>query len=95
MEKFRKNTMSLGELFIAFFDYFAAFDWQDQVVQVRSSAPLWKLDKEWHRSTMSIEDPFDLSHNLVAGIRLASKFIVNFGSILICLFRFFVHFQVY
>ena len=75
MKNFRKNNMTLGELYVAFFDYFGSFDWQDQVVQIRSPAQLWKFDKEWHRSSMAIEDPFDLAHNLVAGVRLSTKFI--------------------
>lgn len=95
MKKFRKNRMTLGELYIAFFDYFGAFDWQDQVVQIRSPAKLWKLDKYWHRSAMTIEDPFDLSHNLVAGVRFASKLTKKLNQLNVFDFRCFMYLQVY
>ncbi|KAI6190570.1 Nucleotidyltransferase domain protein [Aphelenchoides bicaudatus] len=77
MGNFRKNGMSLGQLFTAFFDYYNIFDWQDQVIQIRNSSSLYKFDKEWTRSTVSIEDPFELPHNLVGGIRTSDYLIIR------------------
>lgn len=72
-KKFCKNKMSTGELFIKFFDYFGSFNWSDEVVQIRTKSKLFKMDKDWHRSPITIEDPFDLTHNLTACIRSSSK----------------------
>lgn len=73
IKKFRKNKLSVGELFISFFAYFDDFDWKQQVIQIQSPINLYKLDKEWQRSPLAIEDPFDLSHNLSSGVRLPSN----------------------
>lgn len=81
VKKFCRNTMSPGELFTAFFDYYGAFDWKEEVVQIRSPKSLYKVDKEWNREIMAIEDPFDLSHNLVGGIRRQSKLVTLFVSL--------------
>jgi len=69
--KFLRNFMSLGELFVGFFEYFGQFNFRDEVVQIRVHDKLWKMDKEWQRSAIAIEDPFDLNHNLTAGVRWA------------------------
>ncbi|WKX98874.1 hypothetical protein Q1695_014056 [Nippostrongylus brasiliensis] len=67
IEGWSKNKRTLGELFIGFLDYYARFDFGTQVVQMRRKKPLLKTEKEWNRS-LCIEDPFDLRHNLGAGI---------------------------
>ncbi|VDL84576.1 unnamed protein product [Nippostrongylus brasiliensis] len=67
IEGWSKNKQTLGELFIGFLDYYARFDFGTQVVQMRRKKPLLKTEKEWNRS-LCIEDPFDLRHNLGAGI---------------------------
>ncbi|KAI6194509.1 Zinc knuckle [Aphelenchoides besseyi] len=65
-----ENTASLGQLFVEFFDYFDEFDWKNQVVQIRHcSQTLYKIDKDWTRSSLAVEDPFELDHNLSAGVR--------------------------
>ncbi|KAI6242575.1 CCHC-type domain-containing protein [Aphelenchoides fujianensis] len=65
-----KNEASIGELFIAFFDYFERFNWTNEVVQIRHPGRrLMKVDKDWARSAVAVEDPFELSHNLTSGVR--------------------------
>ncbi|GMT19649.1 hypothetical protein PFISCL1PPCAC_10946, partial [Pristionchus fissidentatus] len=60
-------NLSVGELFLQFIEYFAKFDWHNQVVQIRQERTLTKIERGW-RKQMCIEDPFDLDHNLASGI---------------------------
>ncbi|VDM06967.1 unnamed protein product [Wuchereria bancrofti] len=63
------NRLTVGELWIGFLDYFATkFDFTREVVQIRQTPPLMKLDKGWQSRPIAIEDPFDLSHNLSSGV---------------------------
>merc|ERR1712025_398483 len=59
---FNRNRMSLGELWIGFLNFYAG-DWDD-----KQSRPLTKFEKMWNSPCIAIEDPFELSHNLGAGI---------------------------
>ena len=43
------------------------------VVSIRQSKPLTKFEKMWNSPCIAIEDPFELSHNLGAGISRKSK----------------------
>ncbi|KAK6740069.1 hypothetical protein RB195_008504 [Necator americanus] len=67
VQQWSQNQLSVAELFIGFLDYYARFDFQTQVVQIRRKKPLLKMEKDWNRS-VCIEDPFDLNHNLGAGV---------------------------
>ena len=72
----------VGDLWIGFLDFFAR-DWDDKklVVSIRQSRPLTKFEKMWTSPCIAIEDPFELSHNLGAGISRKSKknrFVLNF-----------------
>ena len=64
----------VGDLWIGFLDFFAR-DWEDKklVVSIRQSRPLTKFEKMWISPCIAIEDPFELSHNLGAGISRKSK----------------------
>eukprot|EP00092_Neocalanus_flemingeri_P032761 GFUD01035632.1.p1 GENE.GFUD01035632.1~~GFUD01035632.1.p1 ORF type:complete len:1660 (-),score=542.26 GFUD01035632.1:232-5211(-) len=66
---YNKNRQSLGELWIGFLNFYAG-DWDDKrlVVSIRQSRPLTKFEKMWNSPCIAIEDPFELSHNLGAGI---------------------------
>jgi len=66
---YNRNRMSLGELWIGFLNFYAG-DWDDKrlVVSIRQSRPLTKFEKMWNSPCIAIEDPFELSHNLGAGI---------------------------
>ena len=51
------------------------------VVSIRQSKPLTKFEKMWNSPCIAIEDPFELSHNLGAGIsRKSMKDRFNFKS---------------
>ena len=71
----KRNKQTLAELFRGFMRYYSGvFDASFDVVQIRSSSPLHKMDKRdgtrrWNQFTFCVEDPFDLSHNLTAGIK--------------------------
>ncbi|VDK73153.1 unnamed protein product [Litomosoides sigmodontis] len=63
------NRSTVGELWISFLDYFGTkFDFTQEVIQIRQSQPLMKLDKGWQSRPIAIEDPFDLTHNLSSGV---------------------------
>ncbi|GMT20931.1 hypothetical protein PFISCL1PPCAC_12228, partial [Pristionchus fissidentatus] len=68
-------NLSVGELFIQFLDYYAKYDWQNEVVQIRQMGPLTKADKKWTSKKMCIEDPFVLDHNL--GGRVGNQMFVT------------------
>ena len=69
-----RNKMSVAELWIGFLSFYAV-DFADasQVICTRMSRPLSKFEKMWNSPCIAIEDPFDLSHNLGAGISRRSK----------------------
>jgi len=66
---YNRNRMSLGELWIGFLNFYAG-EWDDKrlVVSIRQARPLTKFEKMWNSPCIAIEDPFELSHNLGAGI---------------------------
>ena len=70
-----QNKMSVSQLWIGFLQYYAGdFDDKNLVVCTRRLKPLTKFEKMWNSPCIAIEDPFDLSHNLGAGISRRSKF---------------------
>ncbi|GMR49426.1 hypothetical protein PMAYCL1PPCAC_19621, partial [Pristionchus mayeri] len=74
-----KCTLSVGELFLQFLEYFAKFDWDSQIVQIRHSGMLSKFERGWTKQVlMCIEDPFALDRNHGCGINnLMFTFIIN------------------
>ena len=71
-----RNNMSIGALWVGFLDFFAnSSTWDDTklVVSIRQSAPLTKFEKMWISPCIAIEDPFELSHNLGAGLSRKSE----------------------
>lgn len=68
-----ENTASVSELWMGFLDYYSRiFDFGAEVVQIRRSERLSKLDKGWQGRPIAIEDPFDLKHNLSSGVHMRS-----------------------
>ena len=66
--------MSVAELWMGFLNFYAGdFDDARLVVCTRMSRQLSKFEKMWNSPCIAIEDPFDLSHNLGAGISRRSK----------------------
>ena len=69
-----ENKQSVGTLWLGFLDYYArCFDDKNEVVCIRQARPLSKFEKMWNNPCIAIEDPFDLNHNLGAGISRKSK----------------------
>ena len=70
-----ENRQSVGTLWLGFLDYYARiFDEKKEVVCIRQSRALSKFEKMWNSPCIAIEDPFDLTHNLGAGISRKSKY---------------------
>lgn len=67
----RQNKQSLAELFVGFFDYLeTSVDFDFDVLQIRNGQQLSKMDKgDWCNYAICVEDPFDLDHNLTAGVK--------------------------
>jgi terminal uridylyltransferase len=65
-----QNKQTVGQLWVGFLRYYTEkFDWEQHVVCIRKSdAPLSRKDKNWNKHRLAIEDPFELSHNLAAGV---------------------------
>lgn len=74
-----KNTDTVGQLWVNMLRYYTeTFNWKDHVVTIRQLAPLTRLQKLWNSRCIAIEDPFDLSHNLGAGLsRKMNTFIMK------------------
>jgi len=54
-----------AQLWFGFLHYYACqFDYKTRVVCIRQKEELTKFEKLWNSDTLSIEDPFDLHHNL-------------------------------
>lgn len=75
----KNNKKSVAELFVGFLQYyFGVFDPHLDVVQIRQTEPLMKMDKvdgrRWDQYTFCVEDPFDLVHNLTAGVKIEVLF---------------------
>ena len=74
-----RNRMSVAELWLGFLSFYAVdFDDASLVICTRMSRPLSKFEKMWNSPCIAIEDPFDLSHNLGAGISRKSKIMSDF-----------------
>jgi DNA polymerase sigma len=52
--------------------YTEQFDYEKHVVSIRQLEPLLRQEKGWFKQTLAIEDPFELSHNLGAGLSIRS-----------------------
>lgn len=75
-----KNRWSVGDLWIGFLDFFArAWDDKRLVVSIKQSQNLTKFEKMWISPCIAIEDPFELSHNLGAGISRKSRKFIHMG----------------
>ena len=72
------NKDPLSKLWIEFLDYFVNFEFDKETIQIRFSSSLTTFEKEWTSKCISIEDPFELTHNLGNGVsRKMANYIVK------------------
>ncbi|XP_037633222.1 terminal uridylyltransferase 7 isoform X2 [Sebastes umbrosus] len=74
-----KNTETVGELWLGLLRFYTEdFDFREHVVCLRLHDRLTTFNKQWTSKYIVIEDPFDLNHNLGAGLsRKMTNFIMK------------------
>ncbi|XP_013381617.1 terminal uridylyltransferase 4-like, partial [Lingula anatina] len=64
-----QNRESVTELWIGLLRFYTEeFNFREHVISIRQLKPLTRFEKMWNGTCIAIEDPFDLSHNLGAGL---------------------------
>ncbi|XP_068093297.1 terminal uridylyltransferase 7 [Hyperolius riggenbachi] len=76
---FGKNAESVGELWLGLLRFYTEdFDFKEHVISIRRKSLLTTFKKQWTSKYIVIEDPFDLNHNLGAGLsRKMTNFIMK------------------
>ncbi|KAM9214251.1 terminal uridylyltransferase 7 isoform 2-T2 [Leptosomus discolor] len=74
-----KNTESVGQLWLGLLRFYTEeFDFKEHVICIRRKNLLTTFKKQWTSRYIVIEDPFDLNHNLGAGLsRKMTNFIMK------------------
>uniref|UniRef100_A0A3Q0STG0 Terminal uridylyl transferase 4 n=1 Tax=Amphilophus citrinellus TaxID=61819 RepID=A0A3Q0STG0_AMPCI len=74
-----QNTESVGELWLGLLRFYTEeFDFKEHVISIRQRKRLTTFEKQWTSKCIAIEDPFDLNHNLGAGVsRKMTNFIMK------------------
>ncbi|CAJ1069149.1 terminal uridylyltransferase 7 isoform X2 [Xyrichtys novacula] len=77
--QYRTNTETVGELWLGLLCFYTEdFDFREHVVCIRQHSRLTTFNKQWTSKYIVIEDPFDLNHNLGAGLsRKMTNFIMK------------------
>ncbi|XP_074525607.1 terminal uridylyltransferase 7 [Halichoeres trimaculatus] len=77
--QYRTNTETVGELWLGLLRFYTEdFDFREHVVCIRQHSRLTTFNKQWTSKYIVIEDPFDLNHNLGAGLsRKMTNFIMK------------------
>ncbi|XP_040272937.1 terminal uridylyltransferase 7 isoform X1 [Bufo bufo] len=77
--EFGKNKESVGELWVGLLRFYTEdFDFKEHVISIRKKSLLTTFKKQWTSKYIVIEDPFDLTHNLGAGLsRKMTNFIMK------------------
>ncbi|XP_068559289.1 terminal uridylyltransferase 7 [Cebidichthys violaceus] len=75
----RKNCETVGELWLGLLRFYTEdFDFREHVICLRQHGRLTTFNKQWTSKYIVIEDPFDLNHNLGAGLsRKMTNFIMK------------------
>lgn len=76
-----RNSSSVGLLWYGFLKYYTEeFDFEHDVVCCRRTEKLTKFEKMWTERVFAIEDPFNLDHNLGAGVtkKMANYILTTF-----------------
>lgn len=73
------NSESVGELWLGLLRFYTEeFDFKEHVISIRQKKRLTTFEKQWTSKCIAIEDPFDLNHNLGAGVsRKMTNFIMK------------------
>ena len=58
------NRKTTGRLLFDFFTYYSIYDWRTNCVSIRHSKKLTKTEKQWTKTLIAIEDPFEEKRNL-------------------------------
>ncbi|KAG8455308.1 hypothetical protein GDO86_001487 [Hymenochirus boettgeri] len=76
---YSKNKESVGELWLGLLRFYTEeFDFKEHVISIRRKSLLTTFKKQWTSKYIVIEDPFDLNHNLGAGLsRKMTNFIMK------------------
>ncbi|KAE8633221.1 hypothetical protein XENTR_v10001819 [Xenopus tropicalis] len=77
--EFGQNKESVGELWLGLLRFYTEdFDFKEHVISIRRKNLLTTFKKQWTSKYIVIEDPFDLNHNLGAGLsRKMTNFIMK------------------
>ncbi|KFO76717.1 Terminal uridylyltransferase 7, partial [Cuculus canorus] len=77
--EYGKNTESVGQLWLGLLRFYTEeFDFKEHVICIRRKNLLTTFKKQWTSKYIVIEDPFDLNHNLGAGLsRKMTNFIMK------------------
>uniref|UniRef100_A0AAY4DJH3 RNA uridylyltransferase n=1 Tax=Denticeps clupeoides TaxID=299321 RepID=A0AAY4DJH3_9TELE len=75
----QRNKESVGELWLGLLRFYTEeFDFKEHVISIRQHKRLTTFEKQWTSKCIAIEDPFDLNHNLGAGVsRKMTNFIMK------------------
>ncbi|XP_045068190.1 terminal uridylyltransferase 4 isoform X1 [Coregonus clupeaformis] len=75
----QKNLECVGSLWLGLLQFYTeTFDFREHVICIRQRAALTTFNKQWTSKYIVIEDPFDLNHNLGAGLsRRMTNFIMK------------------
>ncbi|KAJ8005520.1 hypothetical protein DPEC_G00118810 [Dallia pectoralis] len=75
----QRNVESVGALWLSLLQFYTeTFDFRENVISIRQRAALTTFNKQWTSKYIVIEDPFDLNHNLGAGLsRRMTNFIMK------------------
>uniref|UniRef100_A0A4W3I4E5 Terminal uridylyl transferase 4 n=1 Tax=Callorhinchus milii TaxID=7868 RepID=A0A4W3I4E5_CALMI len=79
LPELQKNRESVGELWLGLLRFYTEeFDFKEHVISIRQKKLLTTFEKQWTSKCIAIEDPFDLNHNLGAGVsRKMTNFIMK------------------
>ncbi|XP_041912476.1 terminal uridylyltransferase 4 isoform X2 [Alosa sapidissima] len=79
MPELQQNRESVGELWLGLLRFYTEeFDFKEHVISIRQHSRLTTFEKQWTSKCIAIEDPFDLNHNLGAGVsRKMTNFIMK------------------
>uniref|UniRef100_A0A673N944 CCHC-type domain-containing protein n=1 Tax=Sinocyclocheilus rhinocerous TaxID=307959 RepID=A0A673N944_9TELE len=79
LPELHQNKETVGELWLGLLRFYTEeFDFKECVISIRQRKRLTTFEKQWTSKCIAIEDPFDLNHNLGAGVsRKMTNFIMK------------------